>query len=175
MIFENPSVNIEELPQASSTQYTALQEDYIMVQLFNSILLHVVIVGIALFVAITSLDIFGSHPFLSILAIVLLMLCSLGAQVYLILAGFKYKGYSIRTHDVLYRSGLIVRREVAVPLIRVQHVEVKRGLFSRIFGLASLNIFTAGTGSIDLKIPGLTLSDANKLMAHLSKTISNER
>lgn len=175
MLFENPSFNIEELPNASKASYTPLQNDYIMVQLFNAILLYVSIFAVIAFVALVGINAFWSHPILYTMLMVVLMLALLGLQVYLIMAGFKYKGYCIRQHDVLYRSGLIFKRELAVPLRRIQHVEVKRGVFARIFDLASLHIYTAGSGSVDLKIPGLSLADAEKLMEHLSQTISHER
>lgn len=175
MLFENQSVNIEEFPNASHVNYTRLQNDYIMVQLFNAIVLYVFIFAAIIFWVLFGIHSFWLHPIIFSLLLVGLMLGMLGLQVYLIMAGFKHKGYCIRQHDVLYRSGLIFRRELAVPLRRIQHVEVKRGIFSRIFELASLHIYTAGSGSVDLKIPGLSLSDAEKLMEHLSQTIAHER
>lgn len=175
MLFKNPSVNVEDLPNASQASYTPLHNDYIMVQLFNAIVLYVSIFAVVAFVALVVIDAFWTHPFLYAMLMVMMMLSLLGLQVYFVVAGFKYKGYCIRQHDVLYRSGLIFKRELAVPLRRIQHVEVKRGIFSRIFELASLHIYTAGSGSVDLKIPGISLADAEKLMEHLSQTISHER
>lgn len=133
MRFENPSVNVEELPNASKASYTPLHNDYIMVQLFNAIVLYVSIFAVVAFVALVGINAFWSHPILYTMLMVVLMLSLLGLQMYLIMVGFKNKGYCIRQHDVLYRNGLIFKRELAVPLRRIQHVEVKRGIFSRIF------------------------------------------
>jgi len=175
MLFENPTISIENLPNASEVTYQPLEKDYIMVQLFSAILLYASLFIALLLVLLFGFELFTDSIILSMLLYAALFLACIGLQVYVILAGFKCKGFCIRQHDVLYRSGLIFKRQVSVPLSRIQHLEIKRGIFSRIFELASLQIFTAGSGAVDLKIPGLTLADAEKIKEHLSKAIAHEQ
>jgi len=43
---------------------------------------------------------------------------------------------------------------------------------AKIFKLSSVKVYTAGGSSSDLSVPGLTVSDAQKLKAFISKKIS---
>jgi membrane protein YdbS with pleckstrin-like domain len=62
----------------------------------------------------------------------------------------------------VYKSGLISETTTIVPFQRIQHVALHQGLFSRFFGLASLELFTAGGSSTDLHISGLLLEEAQR-------------
>jgi membrane protein YdbS with pleckstrin-like domain len=42
-----------------------------------------------------------------------------------------------------------------VPLVRVQHLDVVRGPFDKMFGTASLVLHTAGTHNSTVTVPGL--------------------
>ncbi len=75
--------------------------------------------------------------------------------------------YAVRDHDVLMRFGVFWRTHSAVPRPRIQHVDVTSGLIERAFGLATLKLYTAGTGTADARIPGLTRADAQRLQASL--------
>jgi len=82
-------------------------------------------------------------------------------------AAVKMKGYRLREHDVIYRSGVIWRKWIAVPINRIQHVESHQGPLDRLFGLAALHIFTAGATRVDLRIPGLSADEAERLLHFL--------
>lgn len=69
-------------------------------------------------------------------------------------------GYLIRDHDFSYRSGVISRTVTTVPFARVQHVSIDRGPVARAFGLATLNLRTAGSG---LVVPGVDHDTAQRL------------
>ncbi|WP_449435355.1 PH domain-containing protein [Pedobacter steynii] len=45
---------------------------------------------------------------------------------------------------MLYTSGIIALSTTIVPFSRIQHIALDEGLFSRIYGLGELRIFTAG-------------------------------
>lgn len=58
--------------------------------------------------------------------------------------------------DALYlERGVITRVKTAVPFVRVQHVDTQRGPVERLFGLASVVVYTAGSRGADVTIPGL--------------------
>lgn len=84
---------------------------------------------------------------------------------------FKKRGYALREKDILYKSGLIAEKTTIVPLNRIQHVALDEGLFSRIFGLATLQIHTAGGGTGHLHIAGVPVEQAKAIKEALLKRI----
>lgn len=73
------------------------------------------------------------------------------------------KKYALREHDINYHSGLIFKSLVSQPILRIQHIELKRGPIERKFGLATLQVFSAGGISYTFYIPGLEYDNAVKL------------
>ena len=69
-------------------------------------------------------------------------------------------GYLVREQDFSFRSGVISRNVTTVPFARVQHVSIDRGPLARYFGLATLQVRTAGDG---LTIPGMNHEVATRL------------
>ena len=66
--------------------------------------------------------------------------------------------------DVLrVRRGWWFRRSVALPLRRVQHIDMGRGFWDQALGLARIEVYTASGGGADASIPGLTLERAEAL------------
>jgi len=63
--------------------------------------------------------------------------------------------YAVREHDVHFQTGLFFRKFISQPILRVQHIELKRGPIERKFGLATLQVFSAGGISHTFEIPGL--------------------
>jgi hypothetical protein len=80
-----------------------------------------------------------------------------------------YRSWSYRIDDRVLetRSGLMFKRAQLLPLSRLQHVDIERGPFERMYGLASLVLHTAGTHSASIRIPGLDADDAVRLRDHL--------
>lgn len=71
--------------------------------------------------------------------------------------------YALREHDLNYQSGLIFRSLVSQPILRIQHIEIRRGPIERQAGLATLQVFSAGGVSHTFNIPGLVYKDAVSL------------
>ncbi|WP_316806462.1 PH domain-containing protein [Pedobacter agri] len=78
-------------------------------------------------------------------------------------ASFSKRGYAIRTHDVIYKDGIIAESTTIVPLNRIQHIELNEGILSRMFKLGSLQIFTAGGVSGHLRIGGIPIDEAKSI------------
>jgi uncharacterized protein len=76
-------------------------------------------------------------------------------------------GYRIDARVLEIRSGIIFQRTRLLPLSRLQHVDLERGPFERMYGLASLVLHTAGTHSASIRIPGLDAEYAVRLRDHL--------
>lgn len=80
---------------------------------------------------------------------------------------FGHRGWLLRERDISSRHGLISRETTTAPFSRVQHVKVNQGGLSRLFGVARINVYTAGAGLADLSIEGLTMDDAERLKAQI--------
>jgi membrane protein YdbS with pleckstrin-like domain len=64
---------------------------------------------------------------------------------------------------LLMRYGILFVEERAVPVRRMQHVDLMRGPIERLFGLATLVVFTAGNEGSAFRVPGLSLATAQEL------------
>jgi membrane protein YdbS with pleckstrin-like domain len=66
------------------------------------------------------------------------------------------------------RSGIMWRKSVLIPVSRVQHLDLQRGPLERRFGLATLQVHTAGTSNAVHSIPGLDADVALHLREELA-------
>lgn len=67
-------------------------------------------------------------------------------------------------HELLLaRYGIFFIEEKAIPISRLQHVDLYRGLLERFFGLTTLIVFTAGTEGAHFRLPGLSMTRARDL------------
>lgn len=64
---------------------------------------------------------------------------------------------------LLLRYGILFVEERAVPVRRMQHVDLVRGPIERLFGLATLVVFTAGNEGSAFRVPGLRATTAQSL------------
>jgi len=82
--------------------------------------------------------------------------------------------YAVLDDEIDIYRGIIVRKRIIVPLIRVQYTDTSQGPFLRAFGLASVNVSTAGGQE---SIPGLLIGDANELrdrVVNLAKLVHED-
>ena len=75
----------------------------------------------------------------------------------------KRKFYALREHDISFTSGVIFINMVSQPVLRIQHVELRRGPIDRKLGLANLQVFSAGGALHTFEIPGLPIVEAQKI------------
>ena len=70
---------------------------------------------------------------------------------------------------------MITHVQTVAPYVRIQHVDASRGPIERAFGLATTVVYTAGSRSADVSIPGLSPERAEDLQARLKQlTIAAE-
>lgn len=84
------------------------------------------------------------------------------------------RGWALREHDLIYRSGLIWQRTAVLPFARIQHVETASGPLERAFGLMRVKCFTAGGMAADLSVDGLDRDSARQVRQHLLEQIRDE-
>ncbi|RYZ61950.1 MAG: hypothetical protein EOO14_03700 [Chitinophagaceae bacterium] len=87
---------------------------------------------------------------------------------------FPFLAFAIREKDILLQSGWIVRTVKHCPFNRIQNCSVQSGPLERRFGLASLVIYTAGSGGADLRLRGLLQEDADRFRHFILETIHQE-
>lgn len=61
------------------------------------------------------------------------------------------------------RYGILFVEERIVPVPRMQHVDLTRGPVERLFGLATLVVFTAGNEGSAFRVPGLSRARAEQI------------
>lgn len=81
----------------------------------------------------------------------------------------RYRSWGYRIDDKVLetRSGKLFQVLRLLPLNRLQHVDLQRGPVERMFGLARLQLHTAGTHDATITIPGLAAEVATQLRDHL--------
>jgi uncharacterized protein len=167
--FSNSILLPENLPEIESKTFNLLDKKYLKIILIRiSIFLFILSGLLATFWLLSDETI----PTLIVVLIGLAIILIIGFSVLISILGFPKKGYLVREKDVSFQRGLIIYRLTTVPFNRIQHVEVNQGILEKLFHLSSVKIYTAGGNSSDLSIPGLSVSDAQKLKAFLSEKIS---
>jgi len=156
--FTNETIDTAQLPKFEEVRLTALHPDYwkvIMAQLAVLLLILATALAFALY-SIEELAAYSNR--LIVAAAVLAVLIVFFSRI-----AFRKKAYAFRNHDVLFRRGIIATTTIVIPYNRVQHVALHEGLISRFFGLAKVEIFTAGGSSSDIEIPGIEKEQAENI------------
>ncbi len=76
-----------------------------------------------------------------------------------------YATYRFAADDRLLsmRYGMLFVEDRRIPVPRMQHVDITRGPIERLFGLATLVVFTAGNEGSAFRVPGLSKARAEGL------------
>ncbi len=86
---------------------------------------------------------------------------------------YYYWKYEIRENELYIERGVLTKIRTVAPRTRIQHLDVSQGVIERMFGLARLIIYTAGSRGADIVIPGLEARYADELRDSI-KDIKNE-
>jgi len=169
--FTNETLDTKQLPKYEEVQLALLHPNYKKVVYLNSTIITAIIaIGFAL-LYMQNCHAFSSNSWI-LFALGTALFCVL-IYVFSILS-FKKKGFAFRQHDVIYRSGIIATNTMVIPYNRVQHVALHEGILSRFFGLAKVEIFTAGGNASDLQIPGIEREEAEKIKQLLMGKIQKQ-
>ena len=169
--FTNETLDTGQLPKFEEVAFTALHPKYLLVVLIGLLRTIAILVLIPTVVSMFKPEFFSGRIWL-ILGIIIPIFSIL--LVVFSSIGFKKKGFAFREHDVLYRYGIIATNTIVIPYNRVQHVALHEGLVSRYFGLAKIEIFTAGGSSSDIEIPGIEKEQAENIKQLLMGKIQKQ-
>ncbi len=166
--FSNVPIDFDALPKAEEIYYRPIIAKYLWVSICTTLLSYLFFGGL-FYAFLYSID--QKKNFLEQYNLYIIMgfIVLLIIQLIILFLGFKWKGYVIREKDIIYRTGLIVRKKVHIPFNRVQHCEVAQNILERGLHLAKLKIYTAGGSRSDLSIPGLTNDEALKMKQFILK------
>lgn len=105
-------------------------------------------------------------PAAAVLAIML-------AVVIMIVPERRYRSWSYRlfADELHIKQGVWTRFYTIIPTRRIQHIDVAQDPAARWLGLASLVVHTAGTRSSSVAVPGLALSEAERLRDQIRRSI----
>ena len=169
--FTNETIDTKQLPKFEEVVFTALHPKYSRVIFINLVVAVGILISAPVVFSILKPELFSGRvwfvlgvliPILSILIIVFSII------------GFQKKGFAFREHDVLFRHGVIATNTIVIPYNRVQHVALHEGFMSRFFGLAKIEIFTAGGSSSDIAIPGIAKEEAENIKQLLMGKIQKQ-
>jgi membrane protein YdbS with pleckstrin-like domain len=157
-MFQNPKIVLDELPGTDHLEWERLHPLYA-----RSIRVLAIVILAIIAIAISVLGFVPNIPLTPF--VILYSLLTFVTVICMLWPAFSVprKGYVLRDKDILFRKGVIWRSETAVPFNRIQHVETSSTPLDRKFGLATLQLFTAGGSSGDLKINGLGSDSAEQL------------
>ena len=169
--FTNETIDTTQLPRFEEVHLSSLHPKYKKVVLLNALVFSLVLVVAFGFISFAKNDELTTTSWL-VIGVILALIVFL--VVFFSLLSFKKKGFAFRNHDVIYRSGIIATNTMVIPYNRVQHVALHEGLVSRYFGLAKVEIFTAGGSSSDIEIPGIAKEEAENIKQLLMGKIQKQ-
>lgn len=166
--FTNETINLEELPKYEEIELTVPHRNYWKVIVID-IALSLMVAGIGLAILFFIKE--NIRPYLYIAIIAYLVIA-----IFLFLLfrlSFKKRGYALREKDIVYKSGMIAETTTIVPINKIQHVAIAEGIFSRFYGLATLQIYTASGLSGHIHIAGVPIEKAKLIKEALLKRIDS--
>lgn len=169
----NEPIDMDALPKYEDVELTPIHPSYLNV-IWLSFAFFYGIITIAAGVAFYFIDELQKYWMPVTITYIVIVLLS----IIISLVSFRNKGYAFRTQDAIYRSGAISITTTIIPYNRVQHVALHEGFLSRMFNLATIEIFTAGGYKSDIQIAGIEKKQAEKikqlLMGKIIKEEANE-
>jgi membrane protein YdbS with pleckstrin-like domain len=167
--FTNETIDTKQLPKFETVVFSKLHPSYWKINLIFIALFSIIISVGAYFLATSKEELEPYQTQLMISVLVLIVLVLFFSRL-----AFVKKGFAFRQHDVLFRRGVIATNTIVIPYNRIQHVSLHEGIVSRFFGLAKIEIFTAGGSSSDIEIPGILKEEAENIKQLLMGKIQKE-
>ena len=157
-MFQNPEIALDDLPGMEDLDWQKLHKDFVRrMQVQHALIALAPLAGVAVFSVLLHIP---------LLQTVLLWALAIGFAIVFVSwprISVPRRGYVVRDKDIVFRSGVIWRSVTAIPYNRIQHVETSNTPLDRKFGVATLQLFTAGGSGGDLKIDGLGADVAEQL------------
>jgi membrane protein YdbS with pleckstrin-like domain len=161
-MFQNPEIALDDLPDMEDLEWQQMHPRYVRRMLVERIL-----IALAALVASSLPYLLLGGLFKPIVPIWALVIVFALPFLSWPLISVPRRGYVVRDRDIVFKSGVMWRSVTAIPYNRVQHVETSSTPFDRKFGIANLQVFTAGGSGGDLQISGLGSDTAEQLRVYI--------
>lgn len=157
MDFQNDVIPPDQLPRYESAALTPIDRRYRHVILWNWI--FTVVIVASLLVLFFVADSLRTYKWIAVsVASILVLVWGL-----LQLKALARRSYAVRRHDIIFRHGILSVSTTIIPFNRIQHVAVREGPISRLYGLAAVHLYTAGGSAADLRLNGLRKETAESI------------
>lgn len=160
---------IKELPDITGITFQKIDKNYLKVILINTSIIFIpTLIGLIFLInkkLKEEIPEYTTMIYLVYFAVFFLIF-------FLLIVGFSRRKYALRDKDITYKSGVIIKKITTVPFSRIQHVEIDEKPLSRMFGLASISVYTAGDSSDDLGIKGIRKEEALRIKEFISSKIN---
>ncbi len=171
-MFENPEISHEDLPQVDTVSWQSMDPKFVRRLLTEAVLaLVIVTIGVGGLQVVFNIAFADENIAISLrwlwLLVPLLAVPLLSWPV----ISVPRIGYAIRDKDIIHKSGVFWHTVTAIPFNRIQHVEKSSTPLDRRFGVATLQLFTAGGSGGDLKIHGLPAELAENLRVYILEKV----
>lgn len=154
----------------SEISWQPMHENYAWCELFRTLTSQ----GIVLGGIVAALSISGITG-LSVFHLVII-----ASVLYLLQLGFSFLGarrtfYAVNRDEIHLRYGIFWLAALTIPFNRIQHVDLSSGPITRLFEIATLRLYTAGSRSVDLTVAGLSDKGAAALRDYILEQITSEQ
>ncbi len=136
----------------------------------RSVILGVVIVGPTL--AVSSWEVWEGEPDWFVPAAIALAIALGVFRLFVAWRRYSVWQFEVQDDGLYIERGVFTRIKTVVPFVRVQHVDSRQSPIERTTGLATMVVYTAGSRSADVAIPGLTPERAEGLREELRRLAS---
>ncbi len=160
--FVNEPIDVAGLPRLPDDRFEPLDPRFLRIRLTGSAVAAAIVIVVAAVITLTVPDSSPMPRWVPAVAAAGLLVL-IGLIAWLQALEVSRLGYLVRDQDFSFRSGVISRSVVTVPFARIQHVSIDRGPLARAYGLATLQMRTAGSGG--LTVPGMSHETALRLKA----------
>ncbi len=150
-MFSNSEIDIGELPQYQKINYLLLSSNAPFERAVGWLIFFTFIIILSVAGILFKLPLLVEYMLEVFVVEIILMLITM----YWCFYSHKFRGYALREHDILYKTGVFWRKLTILPFNRIQHIETKQGVIQRKLNLATLHLYTAGGLKADLVIRGL--------------------
>jgi membrane protein YdbS with pleckstrin-like domain len=159
--FLNEPIDVTGLPRLSQGRFEPLDPRFLRIRWTADAIAAalILVIGIVVTVLLPGSSPIGRWLPPVVVAVLLVLVALIAWLQWLEVSNL---GYLVRDKDFSFRQGVISRSVTTVPYARIQHVSIDRGPLARSFGLATLQLRTAGDG---LTVPGMSHETAQRLKA----------
>ena len=168
-LFHNEPLDLSALPNHTKVSIHPVHPAYWMVIAFNLGLVFLILGAVITIFVLANAELRPIAGFIYGIFIVLF-----GFFIFFQRMAFRRRGYSLRARDLIYRYGVLSVVTTIIPFNRIQHVAINEGFLSRHYGLAQLQLFTAGGSSSDIRLSGLEKEKAEKIKELIMRQISRQ-